>query len=211
MSIICNIEVENGKIIDSTKLNTLTFPNMPIPTIGVGQGRFGEDCLDKQSGGFINVKLGRKIKSITISYWIYIRELKVDWFEPININAIDNFIYIHRDTSWRIYFGGSGGTGSLPNVTINRWIHVYINVNQRTVNYYVDGNKYTNTVSPIGEINSVQIFGSHAGNYDICDCKMSNIVVWNRWRDFTGVPQQPFIIPKSLYVSNDKKVFKVGD
>nr|DAX62851.1 MAG TPA: SIALIDASE A [Caudoviricetes sp.] len=204
--IVCKIGVEKGKIIDGTGLNKLTFINMPTPTIGVGQGRFGEDCLDKSGSAFINVALKKPITEFTASYWINVRSIKTEWFEPFNFNSTENFMYIYSSKGgvWYQYYGAEVERVAVP---LNKWIHVYINIGKDHQIFYFDGVQYETRSSDSPIIRSFQLFGSNS--YINCDCKMSNIVIWDKWKDFTGVPTNYIGVVSRLYINENKQTFGV--
>ena len=197
----------DGKFKDYNTENTISYP---LGNPQIGTGKYGERCLDKTDGkSVVYVTFNTPVNSWAISYWTYMRNRTV-WGEPLAVNDSDSLYFCDGSAQYaRSYFVFGAVTKNKLLLDTGTWIHVYIYFNGFNLRgtIYINGeiyqNSYTNSVLAIS---SLQVGGSTL--YPLFDGKVSDVIMWDYARPFTGVPD--IEIPKAksvLYITENNNVY----
>lgn len=195
----------DGKFKDYNTENTISYP---LGNPQIGAGKYGERCLDKTDGkSVVYVQFKTPVYSWALSYWAYMRR-RTKWAEPVAANNVD-FLYFCNNTT--MYVASYIGYGSAKPLLLdeNVWHHVYIFFNNynKLGKIYIDGEVYQGDgYSGNFALSSLQVGG--IVSYSLFDGKVSDVILWDYARPFTGVPD--IEIPKAksvLYITENNNVY----
>lgn len=197
----------DGNFKDYNTENTISYP---LGNPQIGTGKYGERCLDKTDGkSIVSVQFNTPITSWAISYWSYMRNRTV-WGEPLAVNNGDSLYFCDDSAQYvRSYFAFGATNPRQLLLDTGTWIHTYIYFNDSNMRgtIYINGkiyqNSYTNSVV---RLSSLQIGG--LTSYPLFDGKVSDVIMWDYARPFTGVPD--IEIPKAksvLYITENNNVY----
>nr|DAF57397.1 MAG TPA: Concanavalin A-like lectin/glucanase superfamily protein [Myoviridae sp. ctqfO1] len=195
----------DGKFKDYNTENTISYP---LGNPQIGTGKYGERCLDKTDGkSVVYVQFKTPVNSWAISYWAYMRNRTV-WAEPVAVNGSDSLYFCDGSAQYvRSYF--AFGSEKQLLLDTGTWIHIYIYFNgyNRRGTIYINGEIYQNSYySYVLAISSLQVGGT--ASYPLFDGKVSDVILWDYARPFTGVPD--IEIPKAksvLYITENNNVY----
>lgn len=199
MNIVSRIIIENNQPKDLVG-NTLAPIN---GNLGVGAGKFKENCIAKNGNQLLNITLKKPVKEFALSVWVNILSNKAVWQLPVARNNSD-FIYI-TGNSFSIYLP-QGQTHTASGVIYGKWYHIYILCGNGEQSIYINGEKKTFVGALTATTNSFTLGGSTG--YSVMDGKISDFTVWGYARPFTGVPKVPMIKTTSLYIDSQKRVWR---
>ena len=109
-----------------------------------------------------------------------------------------------------IYYRNNAEYSDIGKVELNKWTHIYIAQSNVQQFVYIDGvNVATyNTLQPNIEIISPMGIND---TYSTFNGKLSNLIIYEDYIPFQGVPSDLIGYSKALIIGDDKKVFKAGD
>ena len=109
-----------------------------------------------------------------------------------------------------IYYRNNAEYSDIGKVELNKWTHIYIAQSYTQQFVYIDGvNVATyNTLQPNIEIISPMGIDD---TYSTFNGKLSNLIIYEDYIPFQGVPSDLIGYSKFLIIGDDKKVFKAGD
>ena len=195
----------DGKFKDYNTENTISYP---LGNPQIGTGKYGERCLDKTDGkSVVYVQFKTPINSWALSYWVYMRRRTV-WAEPVSANNTD-FLYFCNGSAMQVVSYISYGSAKPLLLDENVWHHVYIFFNNynKLGKIYIDGEVYQgDRYAGVFALSSLQVGGSTS--YPLFDGKVSDVILWDYARPFTGVPD--IEIPKAksvLYITENNNVY----
>ena len=175
--------------------------------IDKGGGRFGEFCIDKKTLYYTNITLKNKLTKFAISLWIY--KYSYGTWNPVVIGNRNNSMLWEHGGRF-IYYRNYTEYSDIGKVELNKWTHIYITQSNTQQLVYIDGvNVATyNTLQPNIEIISPMGIND---TYSTFNGKLSNLVIYEDYVPFQGVPSYLIGYSKVLIIRDDKKVFKAGD
>lgn len=195
----------DGNFKDYNTENTISYP---LGNPQIGTGKYGERCLDKTDGkGVVYVQFKTPIDNWALSYWVYMRRRTV-WAEPLAANNGD-FLYFCNGSAMHVASYISYGSAKPLLLDENVWYHVYIFFNNysKLGKIYIDGEVYQGDgYGGVFALSSLQVGGSTS--YSLFDGKVSDVILWDYARPFTGVPD--IEIPKAksvLYITENNNVY----
>jgi len=195
----------DGNFKDYNTENTISYP---LGNPQIGTGKYGERCLDKTDGkSVVYVQFKAPINSWALSYWVYMRKRTV-WAEPLAANNTD-FLYFCNGSAMHVASYISFGSAKPLLLDENVWHHVYIFFNNynKLGKIYIDGEVYQGDgYSGVFALSTLQVGG--ATSYPLFDGKVSDVILWDYARPFTGVPD--IEIPKAksvLYITENNSVY----
>lgn len=195
----------DGNFKDYNTENTISYP---LGNPQIGTGKYGERCLDKTDGkSVVFVQFKTPIDSWALSYWVYMRRRTV-WAEPVSVNNTD-FLYFCNGSAMHVASYISYGSAKPLLLDENVWHHVYIffNNHNKLGKIYIDGEVYQGDgYSGVFALSTLQVGGSTS--YPLFDGKVSDVILWDYARPFTGVPD--IEIPKAksvLYITENNNVY----
>ena len=195
----------DGNFKDYNTENTISYP---LGNPQIGTGKYGERCLDKTDGkSVVFVQFKAPINSWALSYWVYLRRRTV-WAEPVSANNTD-FLYFCDGSAMHVASYIAYGSAKPLLLDENVWHHVYIFFNNynKLGKIYIDGEIYQGDgYSGVFALSSLQVGG--VTSYPLFDGKVSDVIVWDYARPFTGVPD--IEIPKAksvLYITENNNVY----
>nr|DAU04272.1 MAG TPA: Concanavalin A-like lectin/glucanase superfamily protein [Inoviridae sp.] len=195
----------DGNFKDYNTENTISYP-LGNPQIGIG--KYGERCLDKTDGkSVVFVQFKTPINSWALSYWAYMRRRTV-WSEPVAANNTDS-LYFCNGSAMHVSSYISFGSAKPLLLDENVWHHVYIFFNNynKQGKVYIDGEVYQGGgYTGVFALSSLQVGGT--ASYPLFDGKVSDVILWDYARPFTGVPD--IEIPKAksvLYITENNNVY----
>ena len=195
----------DGNFKDYNTENTISYP---IGNPQIGTGKYGERCLDKTDGkSVVYVQFKTPVYSWALSYWAYMRKRTV-WAEPLAGNNADFLYFCNGSAQYaRSYF--AFGSAKQLLLDTGTWIHIYIYFNDynKRGTIYINGEIYQNSyANSVLAISSLQVGGT--ASYPLFDGKVSDVILWDYARPFTGVPD--IEIPKAksvLYITENNNVY----
>ena len=172
--------------------------------LNISKGKFNEPCIEKTKPGITAIELPKHLDKYTISAWVYLYKLD-NWqyvFHHVWLNNDEMIYYYKNDTSHNGY--------SLAKVTKNKWIHVYVAVDQNKQEFYVDGIKFSND-KYTQNLKTFYLLG--VLGYEAFEGKISDVCIFDDYVPFNGIPNKPLSVipPNVLYITKNNNVFKVGD
>ena len=195
----------DGNFKDYNTENTISYP---LGNPQIGTGKYGERCLDKTDGkSVVFVQFKTPINSWALSYWVYMRRRTV-WAEPVSANNTD-FLYFCNGSAMHVASYIAYGSAKPLLLDENVWHHVYIFFNNynKLGKVYIDGEVYQGDgYAGVFALSSLQVGG--ATSYPLFDGKVSDVILWDYARPFTGVPD--IEIPKAksvLYITENNSVY----
>ena len=195
----------DGNFKDYNTENTISYP---LGNPQIGTGKYGERCLDKTDGkSVVYVQFKTPVYSWALSYWVYIRKRTV-WSEPVAVNNAD-FLYFCNGSAMHVASYISYGSAKPLLLDENVWHHVYIFFNNynKLGKVYIDGEVYQGDgYGGTFALSSLQVGG--VVSYPLFDGKVSDVILWDYARPFTGVPD--IEIPKAksvLYITENNNVY----
>lgn len=195
----------DGKFKDYNTENTISYP---LGNPQIGTGKYGERCLDKTDGkSVVFVQFKEPINSWALSYWVYMRKRTV-WAEPVAANSTD-FLYFCNGSAMHVASYIGYGSAKPLLLDENVWHHVYIFFNNynKLGKIYIDGEVYQGDgYAGVFALSSLQVGGT--ASYPLFDGKVSDVILWDYARLFTGVPD--IEIPKAksvLYITENNNVY----
>ena len=195
----------DGKFKDYNTENTISYP---LGNPQIGTGKYGERCLDKTDGkSVVFVQFKEPINSWALSYWVYMRKRPV-WAEPVAANSTD-FLYFCNGSAMHVASYIGYGSAKPLLLDENVWHHVYIFFNNynKLGKIYIDGEVYQGDgYAGVFALSSLQVGGT--ASYPLFDGKVSDVILWDYARPFTGVPD--IEIPKAksvLYITENNNVY----
>lgn len=195
----------DGNFKDYNTENTISYP---LGNPQIGTGKYGERCLDKTDGkSVVYVQFKTPITSWALSYWVYMRRRTV-WAEPVAANNTD-FLYSCNGSAMHVASYIQYGRAKPLLLDENVWHHVYIFFNNynKLGKVYIDGEVYQGDgYYGVFALSSLQVGG--ATSYPLFDGKVSDVILWDYARPFTGVPD--IEIPKAksvLYITENNSVY----
>ena len=195
----------DGNFKDYNTENTISYP---LGNPQIGTGKYGERCLDKTDGkSVVFVQFKTPINSWALSYWVYMRRRTV-WSEPVSANNTD-FLYFCNSFAMHVASYIAYGSAKPLLLDENVWHHVYIFFNNynKLGKVYIDGEVYQGDgYAGVFALSSLQVGG--ATSYPLFDGKVSDVILWDYARPFTGVPD--IEIPKAksvLYITENNSVY----
>ena len=195
----------DGNFKDYNTENTISYP---LGNPQIGTGKYGERCLDKTDGrSVVFVQFKTPINSWALSYWVYMRRRKA-WSEPVSANNTD-FLYFCDGSTMHVASYITYGSAKPLLLDENVWHHVYIFFNNynKLGKIYIDGEVYQGDgYAGVFALSSLQVGG--ATSYTLFDGKVSDVILWDYARPFTGVPD--IEIPKAksvLYITENNNVY----
>ena len=195
----------DGNFKDYNTENTISYP---LGNPQIGTGKYGERCLDKADGkSVVYVQFKTPINSWALSYWVYMRRRTV-WAEPVSANNTD-FLYFCNGSAMHVASYISFGSAKPLLLDENVWHHVYIFFNNynKQGKIYIDGEIYQgDRYTGVFALYTLQVGG--ATSYPLFDGKVSDVILWDYARPFTGVPD--IEIPKAksvLYITENNSVY----
>ena len=195
----------DGNFKDYNTENTISYP---LGNPQIGTGKYGERCLDKTDGkSVVFVQFKTPINSWALSYWVYMRRRTV-WAEPVSANNKD-FLYFCDGSAMHVASYIAYGSAKPLLLDENVWHHVYIFFNNynKLGKVYIDGEVYQGGGhAGVFALSSLQVGG--ATSYPLFDGKVSDVILWDYARPFTGVPD--IEIPKAksvLYITENNSVY----
>lgn len=195
----------DGNFKDYNTENTISYP---LGNPQIGTGKYGERCLDKTNGkSVVYVQFKTPITSWALSYWVYMRRRTV-WAEPVAANNKD-FLYSCNGSAMYVASYIQYGSAKPLLLDENVWHHVYIFFNNynKLGKVYIDGEVYQGDgYDGVFALSSLQVGGSTS--YPLFDGKVSDVILWDYARPFTGVPD--IEIPKAksvLYITENNSVY----
>ena len=197
----------DGNFRDYNTENTISYP---LGNPQIGTGKYGERCLDKTDGkSVVYVQFKTPINSWALSYWVYMRNRTV-WGEPLAVNNSDSLYFCNGSAQYvTSYFVFGAMNPSQLLLDTGTWIHTYIYFNDSNMRgtIYINGKIYQNSYTNYAvSLSSLQIGGSTS--YPLFDGKVSDVILWDYARPFTGVPD--IEIPKAksvLYITENNNVY----
>lgn len=195
----------DGKFKDYNTENTISYP---LGNPQIGTGKYGERCLDKTDGkSVVFVRFKTPINSWALSYWVYMRKRTV-WSGPVSANNGD-FLYFCNGSAMHVASYIPYGSAKPLLLDENVWHHVYIFFNNynKLGKVYIDGEVYQGDgYASVFALSSLQVGGT--ASYPLFDGKVSDVILWDYARPFTGVPD--IEIPKAksvLYITENNNVY----
>ena len=195
----------DGNFKDYNTENTISYP---LGNPQIGTGKYGERCLDKTDGkSVVYVQFKTPIDNWALSYWAYMRRRTV-WAEPFAANN-RNFLYFCDGSAMHVASYISYGSAKPLLLDENVWHHVYIFFNNynKLGKIYIDGEVYQGDgYVGVFALSSLQVGG--IASYPLFDGKVSDVILWDYARPFTGVPD--IEIPKAksvLYITENNNVY----
>lgn len=195
----------DGNFKDYNTENTISYP---LGNPQIGTGKYGERCLDKTDGkSVVYVQFKTPIDNWALSYWAYMRRRTV-WAEPVSVNNTD-FLYFCNGSAMHVASYIAYGSAKPLLLDENVWHHVYIFFNNynKLGKIYIDGEVYQGGgYAGVFALSSLQVGG--ATSYPLFDGKVSDVILWDYARPFTGVPD--IEIPKAksvLYITENNNVY----
>ena len=195
----------DGNFRDYNTENTISYP---LGNPQIGTGKYGERCLDKTDGkSVVYVQFKTPINSWALSYWVYMRRRTV-WGEPVAANNTD-FLYFCNGSAMHVASYIAYGSAKPLLLDENVWHHVYIFFNNynKQGRIYIDGEVYQGDgYTGVFALSSLQVGGT--ASYPLFDGKVSDVILWDYARPFTGVPD--IEIPKAksvLYITENNNVY----
>nr|DAY30052.1 MAG TPA: Concanavalin A-like lectin/glucanase superfamily protein [Caudoviricetes sp.] len=195
----------DGKFKDYNTENTISYP---LGNPQIGTGKYGERCLDKTDGkSIVSVQFKKPINSWALSYWVYMRKRTV-WSEPVAVNSTD-FLYFCNGSAMHVASYIAYGSAKPLLLDENVWHHVYIFFNNynKQGKIYINGEVYQGDgYSGVFALYTLQVGG--LTSYPLFDGKVSDVILWDYARPFTGVPD--IEIPKAksvLYITENNNVY----
>ena len=195
----------DGKFKDYNTENTISYP---LGNPQIGTGKYGERCLYKTDGkSVVYVLFKTPVYSWALSYWVYMRRRTV-WAEPVAANNGD-FLYFCDGSAMHVASYIAYGSAKPLLLDENVWHHVYIFFNNynKLGKIYIDGEVYQGDgYNGNFALSSLQVGGT--ASYPLFDGKVSDVILWDYARPFTGVPD--IEIPKAksvLYITENNNVY----
>lgn len=175
--------------------------------ISRGGGRFGEPCIDKRTPYFTNLNIKRPLSKFAISLWIY--KYSYGTWNPVVISNLNNSLLWEHGGRF-IYYINYTEYFDIGSVELNKWTHIYIAQSNTQQFVYIDGvNVATyNVMQP--RIETLSVLGM-SKNYPVFSGKLSNLIIYEDYVPFHGVPTDLIGYSKTLFIREDKKVYKAGD
>lgn len=177
-------------------------------SVNRGGGRFGEPCIDKRTPYYTNITLKKnQLIKFAISLWIY--KYSYGTWNPVVIGNRNNSMLWEHGGRF-IYYRNNAEYSDIGKVELNKWTHIYIAQSYTQQFVYIDGvNVATyNTLQPNIEIISPMGIDD---TYSTFNGKLSNLIIYEDYIPFQGVPSDLIGYSKFLIIGDDKKVFKAGD
>lgn len=195
----------DGNFKDYNTENTISYP---LGNPQIGTGKYGERCLDKTDGkSVVYVTFKTPVYNWALSYWAYMRKRTV-WAEPVAANNGD-FLYFCNGSAMHVASYIQYGSAKPLLLDENVWHHVYIFSNNynKLGKIYIDGEIYQGDGDAgVFALYSLQVGGT--ASYPLFDGKVSDVILWDYARPFTGVPD--IEIPKAksvLYITENNNVY----